>query len=109
MNARIKDGALDEFRALMAEMVATTEANEPGTLIYEWFISDDGTRCYIYERYADSAVAMAHINWFGTMATKFSAFANTESFTACGSLPDEISKAFSGLGAPIMPIVPVSR
>ena len=47
-------GQLDAFKALMNEMVAATQADEPGALNYEWFISEDGTTCHIYERYADS-------------------------------------------------------
>ena len=30
------------------------EANEPHTLCYEWYVSDDGTDCYLVETYADS-------------------------------------------------------
>ena len=37
----IKPGHLDTFKLVMTETVAATEANEPDTLIYEWFISED--------------------------------------------------------------------
>ena len=46
----IKQGELDNFKALMNEMVEATRANEPGTMNYEWFISDDERSCHIYER-----------------------------------------------------------
>ena len=45
----------------MAEMVAATQANEPGTLDYEWNVSVDGTQCHMFERYVDSAATMAHL------------------------------------------------
>ncbi len=49
----IKPGELGNFRALMSEMVVAIAANEPGTLNYELFMSEDGSTCHIYERYAD--------------------------------------------------------
>ena len=61
----VKPGKLEEFRALTREMVEATKG-EPGALIYERFVSTDGTVVYGYERYADSAAAVAHLVAFGT-------------------------------------------
>ena len=55
----IKDGALETFRELMEEMVLGTSA-EPGTLVYEWYISHDGGTVHVVETYADSAAVVAH-------------------------------------------------
>lgn len=41
LKVSIKPGQLDTFKSVMAEMVAATEANEPDTLNYELFISED--------------------------------------------------------------------
>jgi quinol monooxygenase YgiN len=60
-----KDGQGDALHPLMAEMVEATRAGEPGALDYEWHLSDDGTRVHLYERYADSAAALAHLATFG--------------------------------------------
>ena len=65
LELRVRDGRENDFRALMAEMVAATEANEPGTLDYEWSTSADGRLCHIYERYIDSAAVMIHLATFG--------------------------------------------
>ena len=56
----VKPGELDNFRALTREMVESTKG-EPGVLIYERFISEDGKVVSAYERYADSAAAVAHL------------------------------------------------
>ncbi len=56
----VKSGELDNYRALTREMVEFTKG-EPGTLIYEYFISKDGRFIYVYERYADTAAAVAHL------------------------------------------------
>ena len=55
----VKDGALDTFRELMAEMVSGA-SKEPGTLAYEWYISKDGGTVHVVETYADSAAVVAH-------------------------------------------------
>lgn len=60
----VKPGELENFRALMEEMVESTRA-EPGAVSYEWFVSDDGSVVQIYERYADSAAVLAHGATFG--------------------------------------------
>jgi len=43
------DGKLDDARLLMAEMVEATN-HEAGAVVYEWFLSPDGTSCHINER-----------------------------------------------------------
>ncbi len=65
LELRIRGGRENDFRALMTEMVAATEANEPRTLSYEWSTSVDGRACHIYERYTDSAAVMVHLATFG--------------------------------------------
>ncbi len=59
LEVAVKPGELDTFKALMAEMVESTRT-EPGTLIYEWWISDDRSAIHLYERYADSPALLAH-------------------------------------------------
>jgi quinol monooxygenase YgiN len=55
----VKDGALEAFKELMEEMVSGTSA-EPGTLVYEWYISHDGGTVHVFEIYADSEAVVAH-------------------------------------------------
>jgi quinol monooxygenase YgiN len=72
----VKPGQLDNFRVLTSEMVEHTRG-EPGVLIYERFVSDDGTVVYVYERYADSASAISHLahgswTWLSESGLRFS-------------------------------------
>ena len=60
----VKPGELDNFRELTREMVESTRG-EPGVLSYERFVSQDGRVVHVYERYADSAAAVAHLRTFG--------------------------------------------
>jgi len=99
----IKAGKYDALTALMREMVSATQANEPGALNYEWFISEDNTRCYIHERYADSAAAMTHIKNFGQyFAQRFMATVEVTRLMAYGNPTDEVKEALRGLGGVFM-------
>ncbi|WP_170334861.1 putative quinol monooxygenase [Ruegeria arenilitoris] len=52
-----------KFEDLMTELVARTE-NEPGTLVYEWYRSNDGNTWHIIERYADAENGDLHVKGF---------------------------------------------
>jgi quinol monooxygenase YgiN len=60
----VKEGRDGDLSALIAEMVGATERNEPGTLDYEWYLSDDGRRVHIFERYIHSQAVMTHLAAF---------------------------------------------
>jgi autoinducer 2-degrading protein len=57
----IHDGHLDNLKSLLGEMFDAVERSEPGTLNYEWFITDDGTSVHVCERYADSEAFLQHL------------------------------------------------
>lgn len=99
----IKEGRLGDFRSLMGEMVEATQANEPGCLNYEWFISDDETKCSLYERYADSDALMTHMGNFGAhFADRFMACVDIKKFVVYGDPSEMAREALSTLGVVIM-------
>ena len=51
---------LDEFKAASRKVIRRVRAEEPGTVAYQWYFSADGRRCYVLERFADSAALVAH-------------------------------------------------
>ncbi len=103
LEVTIKPGERDTFIALMREMVTTTQANEPGTLNYEWFISEDETSCKIYERYTDSAAVMTHLASFGAnFADRFLAASEPTRFVVFGDPTEEVREALGGFGAVFM-------
>jgi quinol monooxygenase YgiN len=84
LRCRVKAGTVDELCSLVHDLVASSE-EEPGTQRYEWFVDDDATTAHIYERYADSAAALAHLETFGEQfAERFSARANPMDFVVYG-------------------------
>lgn len=93
----VKDGKLDDFRTLMEEMVTSTEA-EPGTLMYEWFVNDEGA-CHICERYQDDAAVMAHLGAFGEkFAGRFLGCVDPTGFYVYGSPGGALKQALGALG-----------
>ncbi len=95
----VREGRLDDVRNLMNEMVVST-LQEPGTLIYEWFLSEDGKTCHLYERYADNAAAMVHATHFGTkFADRFLACLEPTSLSVYGELSPELRAAHESFGA----------
>jgi quinol monooxygenase YgiN len=102
LEMQVREGRGDDFRALMAEMASATEANEPGTLDYEWSLSADGRTCHLWERYADSAAALVHGAAFGTRyAARFLDVLAPTRLTLYGSPSDEVKAAL----APFNPVV----
>lgn len=95
----VREGRLESFRALMAEMVDSTR-QEAGNQAYEWYLSDDGTVCHLYERYADSEATMAHMGTFGSrFAERFMGCVEPTAFSVYGPVSPELRGALSGFGA----------
>ena len=98
LEVAVNPGQIETFRALMSEMVASTR-NEPGALIYEWFIGDKGDTVHLYERYADSAAAITHLTTFGEQfAERFLAAATPTRFTVMGNPSPEATEVLNALG-----------
>lgn len=99
----IKDGEYETFEALMKEMVAATEANEPGALDYEWSVSEDKKTCHILERYEDSAATMVHMGNFGkNFGRRFMAVLKPRSVTLYGNPSEEVVKALGAMSPVVM-------
>jgi quinol monooxygenase YgiN len=99
----VRQGREAEFRALMAEMAEATERNEPGTLDYEWYVSDDGRWLHLFERYADADAAMTHLVTFGEryMRPFFDVLA-PERMTLYGAADDRVRGAVAQLAPQVM-------
>jgi quinol monooxygenase YgiN len=81
----VKPGQLETFRALMNEMVESTRP-EPGTLSYEWFVSEDGSVVHIYERYSSSETLVTHFKGFlENFAERFMAAVDPTRFFVYGA------------------------
>ena len=99
----LKAGRADDCRALMNEMVEATRENEPGALGYEWSLSDDGTRCHIFEHYANSEATMVHLGNFGEKyAARFLEILSPTKFTVYGAPDQQVRDALVPFGVSYM-------
>lgn len=99
----VREGRDAEFQSLMAEMAEATERDEPGTRDYEWYVSDDGRRLHLFERYADADAAMTHLGTFGEryMARFFTVLA-PERLTLYGAPDARVRGAMARLAPSVM-------
>jgi len=103
LDVTIKDGQLGPLKDLMIELVDRTQSTEPGTLCYEWSISEDKSSCHIYERYADSPSAMKHLATFGeNYADRFMSLVEPTGFVVFGNPSDEVKQAVAGFNPTYM-------
>jgi quinol monooxygenase YgiN len=95
----VKPGQFHNFQALTGEMVEATR-REQGVLSYQRFVSDDCKFVHVYERYADSAAALAHLRQFEkSFAGRFLEMVNRTRFTVFGKPSDELKTLLDGFGA----------
>lgn len=100
LQVNVREGQLEDFRALMQEMVSATQANEPGTLAYEWFLNEDGSACHIYERYSDSAAVMTHLGAFdANFGARFLESVEPTALSVYGEPSADVRGVLDGFGA----------
>ena len=93
----IKDGQLTNLKALIAEMVARTKADEPDTLVYEWAVSEDGKTGQVHERYANSKAALLHMATFTRdFAERLGTMADLARHTVYGHPTPALRQAIAG-------------
>ena len=101
LTLEVKDGQLEEFKSVMEELVASTRG-EQGTLVYEWYLSEDETTVQILERFEDTAAYLTHGDGFAPFAERFLATVDIQSFRVFGDPDDGARERLSGLGPTYM-------
>jgi quinol monooxygenase YgiN len=96
LSLSINPGQFENLKTLVAEMVATNQKNEPGTLIFEWAISEDRQSCDLFERYRDSAAVLKHVEGFANFATRFLEVLTPTRFVVYGTPSQQVKDAISG-------------
>lgn len=91
LELRIDTTQIIDFKKLMVEMVAAAKL-ESGTLVYEWYFSEDNSRCIINERYRNSSALLAHMRASGRFSERFLAAAKITRLRVLGD-PDAAVRA----------------
>jgi quinol monooxygenase YgiN len=93
----ITEGKINEFRKLATEIIDTIEANEPNTLSYEYFLSDDESQCYVIQAYKDSEAVLAHLRNIADLAGPFHKVAPLTQLIIFGNPSDELRQALESV------------
>jgi quinol monooxygenase YgiN len=98
----LKAEKLEEFKAIVQAMIATTQ-RETGTLGYDWFFSADGSRCRLIETYVDANAVLTHLNGPAVqeLVPRLLSTASLAGFEVYGDPGSEASKILAGLGAEV--------
>jgi quinol monooxygenase YgiN len=69
--SEVRDGALEELKRAIKELVDFVEAEEPRLIAYNVYFSDDGTRMTVVSLYPDSASLEYHMEVAGPLFGRF--------------------------------------
>ena len=95
----IKPGKLEEFKKMAEALTAGVEADEPTTLGYEWFISEDGSSCYLIESYGNAEAFLLHFQNLGSKLHDMLEISPLEDMVVIGDPGPEVKEMLAGLGA----------
>jgi Antibiotic biosynthesis monooxygenase len=93
----IAPGDLATFKELAAQALTLTQA-EATTLQYDWFFSDDETKCVVRETYANSDAILAHMGNLGELIGKLAELGGGLEIEAFGTLSEELVAAAAAAG-----------
>ena len=91
---------LAEFKEAAARALEITK-NEPATLQYDWFFSDDETKCVVRETYADSQAVLSHVANVGDLIGQIAELGGGLEIEAFGDPSPELLETAAAFNATI--------
>mmetsp|Transcript_23913 Transcript_23913/g.55633 ORF Transcript_23913/g.55633 Transcript_23913/m.55633 type:complete len:123 (+) Transcript_23913:60-428(+) len=89
LEGEIRSGKKLEFMSFMSEVVDVLQ-RQPGTMLYEWTLSKDGSTAYVFERYQDEAAARGAIAATRQLAERLPLLARSLKFTVFSHVSPEL-------------------
>jgi quinol monooxygenase YgiN len=96
----IAPGNLAEFKELARRALELTK-DEATTLQYDWFFSEDETKCVVRETYANSDAVLAHVANMGDLIGKVAELGGGLQIEAFGDLSPELAETAAAFEATI--------
>jgi quinol monooxygenase YgiN len=90
---RVEPGRLDAFRAAGRAFRASVERHEMGTLVYDWWLSEDGKRAVNVEVFADPDALVAHMANVAPLQGDLAAAATLVRLDVLGALSEDARAA----------------
>jgi quinol monooxygenase YgiN len=88
----VREGALEELKAAMKDLVSFVEANEPRLIAYSVYFSDDGTRMTVVHVHPDSASLEYHMEVAGPAFRRFVELVTLSSIHIYGEPSEKLLK-----------------
>jgi quinol monooxygenase YgiN len=88
----VREGALEELKAGMKELVDFVEANEPRLLAYNVYFSDDGSRMTVVNVHPDAASLEYHMEVAGPFFRRFVELVKLSSIHIYGEPSEKVLK-----------------
>ncbi len=95
----VAEGKTDAFEELIKAAIERARSNQPDTLTYEFYFSDDETKCYALELYRDSQAVLTHIEDVSELLPKILAVAQITSVEIYGNATGELKEALASFGS----------
>ena len=101
---KIKPGNLAAFKAVIPKIIAEVMENDPGTLVYEWYLNEELMECVAWEVYKDSESVLAHTGNVGPFLDRLLDLSDA-TIEIYGDPSQELQDVADGLGIKIFPFV----
>jgi len=96
---RIREGELDGFKRQAAEIMRLARASDARPIRYDWFLSEDGTECEVWEAFTDADALLAHQRYVGeAKAQLFRDYVAGHTMTFYGKLSPALAGAMDAMG-----------
>ena len=86
----VRQGALDELKPAMQELVDFVQANEPRIIAFNVYFSDDGTRMTVVHVHPDSASLEYHMEVVGPVFRQFVEFVSLSAIHIYGEPSEKV-------------------
>jgi quinol monooxygenase YgiN len=103
MELTINEGKLEEFKEKAEGYVKAVQDGEPGTLVYQWWLGEDGTRCLVHEVFESSEALLTHVGNVGPSLPDLLAIAPITRLEVFGTVSEQAREAVAQLGAKHFP------
>ena len=97
----IADGKIEEFKSQMPAIIERVKTNEPDMLGYQWYLSDDETKCYVIEWLKNSQAWLTHLSTAGPMLPPLFAIAPITRVEVFGDISKDVEDALKPFRAVI--------
>ncbi len=88
--SEVREGKLEELKTVIKDLAEFVRVNEPRPILYNVYLSEDGTRMTVIQAHPDSASMQYHMKLAGPVFTRFVELIRMSSMDVYGAPSDEL-------------------